>query len=131
MLQHLTGFRLWAFIYILVSPIIAAVVPRQFDGMGWLWVLVPPAIPLSVITAVCFAFMFTDPKLTQGTFRVSRFSRATAVLLTCGFGWLASWFLFCASKNGCSSRLAVVPGVATLGVALFILFRFRYEISSA
>ncbi|HLZ55098.1 MAG TPA: hypothetical protein VKS19_11515 [Verrucomicrobiae bacterium] len=131
MSRYFTGFRLWALMSCIVSSIIAVVVPTQFDSMGWLWLLVPPAMVLSVVTAVCFAFIFTAPKFTSSALRVSRFPRAAIVLLTAGFGYLDSWLYHCAVENGCSSRLAVIPGVAILVLALFMLYRFRYEVSAA
>ncbi len=131
MSRHLTGFRLWAVMACIVSSIIAVVVPARFDSMGWLWLLVPPAIVLSVVTAVCFAFIFTASKFTGSALRVSRFPRAGVVLLTAGFGYLDSWLYHCAVENGCSSRLAVIPGIAILLIALSMLYRFRYEVSPA
>ena len=131
MSPHFTGFRLWAFLSCLVSPIIAAIVPRHFDSMGWLWMLVPPAIVLSLVTAVCFVFSYTAPQLTSVSLRVSRYSRLTAISLTVGFGHLGGWFYYCAVENGCSSRLAVVPGVVILAFAWFMLYRFYYEIPAA
>ena len=131
MSPHFTGFRLWAFVSCIFSPIVAFIVPAQFDSMGWLWLLVPPAIVLTVLTAVCFAFIFTAPKLTSVSFRISRFSRATVVLLAAGFGYLTGWFYYCASENGCSPKLGFLPGVAMLALAWFLLYRFRYDVSAA
>jgi hypothetical protein len=130
MSPHFTGFRLWALISCAISPIIAVIVPAQFDSMGWLWLLVPPTIVLSLITAVCFAFIFTAPKFTSMALRVSRFSRIIFVLLATGFGYLGGWFLHCAVEHGCSSRLAVLPGIVILAFAWFMLYRFHYEISA-
>jgi hypothetical protein len=93
--------------------------------------LVPPVIVLSVLTAVCFAFSYTAPQLTSVSLRVSRYSRLTAISLTVGFGYLNGWFYYCAVENGCSSRLAVVPGVVILAFAWFMLYRFYYEIPAA
>ena len=131
MSPHFTGFRLWALIWCAVTPIIAVIVPAQFDSMGWLWLLVPPTIVLSLITAVCFAFIFTAPKFTSIALRVSRFSRITIVLLATGFGYLDDWFFHCVVEHGCSSRLAVLPGIVILAFAWFMLYRFHHEISAA
>jgi hypothetical protein len=131
MSPHFTGFRLWALIWCAVTPIIAVIVPAQFDSMGWLWLLVPSTIVLSLLTAVCFAFIFAAPKFTSMALRVSRFSRITIVLLATGFGYLGGWFLDCAVANGCNSRLAVLPGIVILAFAWFMLYRFHYEISAA
>ena len=131
MTRYFIGFRLWALMSCVVSSIIAVVVPTQFDSMGWLWLLVPLAMVLSVVTAVCFAFIFTAPKFTSVALRVSRFPRVAIVLLTAGFGYLDSWLYHCAVENGCSSRLAVIPGIAILVLALLVLYRFRYEVSAA
>jgi hypothetical protein len=130
MSRHFTGFRLWALMSCIISLVIALIVPAQFDSMGWLWVLVPPAILLSGVAAVCFAFIFTAPKLTKMVFRVSRFPRITAILLAMGFSYLDWWLYHCAVENGCGSKCAVLPGVAILILALFILYRFRYEIAA-
>ena len=131
MLQYFRGFRLWALMSCIISPLIALVVPTRFDSMGWLWLLVPPAMVLMVLTAVCFAFIFAAPKHTSAALRVSRFPRATVVLLTAGFGYLDDWLYRCAVENGCSSRIAVIPGIGILVVASFMLYKFRYEISAA
>jgi hypothetical protein len=131
MTLHFTGFRLWALIWCVVTPIIAVIVPAHFDSMGWLWLLVPPTILLSLITAVCFAFIFTAPKFTSIALRVSRFSRITVVLLATGFGYLDDWFLGCAGEHGCNSRLAVLPGIVILASAWFMLYRFHHETSTA
>jgi hypothetical protein len=131
MSRHFTGFRLWALMSCIISLVIALIVPAQFDSMGWLWVLVPPAIVLSGVAAVCFAFSYTAPQLTSVSLRVSRYSRLTAISLTVGFGYLDGWFYYCAVENGCSSRLAVVPGVVILAFAWFMLYRFYYEIPAA
>ena len=131
MSTHFTGFRLWVFISCVVSLIIAVIVPAQFDSMGWLWLLVPPTIVLSPVTAVCFAFIFTAPKFTNMALQVSRFSRITIALLAAGFGYLNCWLLNCAVENGCSSRLAVLPGIVILAFAWFMLYKFQDEISAA
>lgn len=130
MSRYFTGFRLWALMSSIVSSIIALVVPAHFDSMGWLWLLVPPAIVLSVVTAVCFAFIFTAPEFTSLALHVSRFPRAAIILLTAGFGYLDNWLCHCAVENGCSSRLAAIPGIAILMLALFMLSRFRHEVSA-
>jgi hypothetical protein len=130
MSRHFTGFRLWALMSCIISLVIALIVPAQFDSMGWLWVLVPPAIVLSGVAAVCFAFIFTAPKFTGMALRVSRFSRIIFVLLATGFGYLGGWFLHCAVENGCSSRLAILPGIVILAIAWFMLYRFHHEISA-
>jgi MFS family permease len=127
MSKYFTGFRLWAFASCIFSPIIALIVPTHFASMGWLWLLLSPAILLTFLTAVCFAFIFTAPKLADSALRVSRFTRATIVLLTAGFGYLEAWLYHCAVERGCSSRLAVIPGVAILAFASLLLYRFRYE----
>jgi len=131
MSQYLRGFRFWALVSCIFSPIIALTVPTHFDSMGWLWLLVPPAIVLTFLTAVCFAFIFTASKFTSSALRVSRFPRVTIMLLTAGFGYLGDWLYYCAVEHGCSSRLAVIPGIAILVFASFLLYRFRYEISAA
>jgi len=82
-------------------------------------------IVLEPMALVFFAFCFAPSKTTKFAFHVSKFSRTAAILLTAGSGYMAGWFLNCATENGCSARVAFFPGVIFLMLAWFVLCKFH------
>jgi ATP/ADP translocase len=107
--------------------VIAIVVPRQFEDMGWLLLLFPPAIVLSIITFVFFAFIFTPAEIAPTALCVSRFPRTVAVVMTAGCGYMTAWLFHGANEGGWSQKTTCVPGLVLLALARFIFSRFRYE----
>jgi ATP/ADP translocase len=110
--------------------VIAAVVPRKFEGLGWQWILVLPAIVLGFITAIFFAFTFMPSKIAMNALCVSRFPRLAALAMTTGSGYMAAWLAHGASLNGWDTKLTCLPGIVLLTAAWVVFSRFRCDVNT-